>query len=193
MTIFSRHPVDNEIINYGFGAGGDKWGNVKHLGVDYKAPEGTPVYAPGSGTVVRATDLASPLGNPWEQIPGSSNNGNHVIISHDAPNQATHTLYAHLSAWTVKVGQHVNAGDLIGYVGNTGYSFGAHLHWECFIDYSEGQYPEGTFYGRVDPLDYFTSVTVVPVTSGGAGGGSAVGAAPKPQLLISGLPGLYLP
>ena len=190
--MFKRHPVDNPRITYGFGAGGDKWGANKHLGVDYGGYEGQPIYAPASGTVVRASNQGSPLGNPWEQIPGSTNNGNHVIIQHDPPNWATHTLYAHLSAYVVREGQHVEAGQLIGHMGNTGYSFGTHLHWEMFIDYSEGQYPEGTFYGRVNPLDYFDVVTTVPVIPGASGGTStAKPAIPTRQLLIPGVPNLY--
>lgn len=190
MTLFIRHPVDDPRITYGFGAGGDKWGANKHLGVDYGGYEGQPIYAPASGTVEKASSEASGYGNPHEQIPGSTNNGNHIILRHDAPHQATNTLYAHLSRYVVREGERVNAGQVIGYMGNTGYSFGTHLHWEMFIDYSEGEYPAGTFYGRVDPLDYFQTVTVVPV-SPGPSGGSAAGPEPVRPLLIPEVEDLY--
>lgn len=185
--MFKRHPVDNPRITYGFGAGSDKWGEVGHLGVDYGGYEGQPIYAPADGTIVWARGSTAAAGNPWEQIPGSGNNGNCIIINHGPKDWATHTLYAHLSAITAKEGQRVKAGQLIGHMGNTGYSFGTHLHWEMFIDYMEGQYPAGTFYGRVNPLDYFDVVTRVPVAPGSSGGTSTS----KRDLLIPGVPGLY--
>jgi murein DD-endopeptidase MepM/ murein hydrolase activator NlpD len=185
--MFKRHPVDNPTITYGFGAGSDKWGAVGHLGVDYGGHEGQPIYAPADGFVVWARGSAAAAGNTWEQIPGSGNNGNCIIINHAPENWATHTLYAHLSGFNVTEGQHVTAGQIIGYMGNTGYSFGTHLHWEMFIDYSEGQYPDGTFYGRVDPLQYFDVVTRIDVIPGASGEAAT---ADKP-LLIPGINDLY--
>lgn len=170
--MFKRHPVDNPTITYGFGAGGDAWGANKHLGVDYGGYEGQPIYAPADGTVVWARGEKAAYGNPWEQIPDSGNNGNCIILDHGPENWATHTLYAHLSGFNVTEGQRVAAGQIIGYMGNTGYSFGTHLHWEMFIDYAEGVYPVNTFYGRVNPLDYFDVATSVPVIPGASGGTS---------------------
>lgn len=187
MTVFVRHPVDNPSISQPFGAE-NTWENPPfHKGIDYAAPEGTPIYAPCDGFVVWASGQPFGYGNTWEMIPGSGNSGNCVIIQPPAPHTSFQTSFSHMSGITVKAGQWVNAGDLIGYVGNTGFSFGAHLHWEAFIDYAEGSYPTGTFYGRVNPLDYFSTATVVPLGTGGKGSTT-----PERQLLIPGIPDLYV-
>ena len=93
-----------------------------HLGIDIGAPSGVPIYASKSGTVVTATFHHS--------------YGNYVVLNHGV-NSSGHgesTLYAHMSAIACSPGQYVNQGDIIGYVGCTGYSFGAHLHFEVRID-----------------------------------------------------------
>jgi murein DD-endopeptidase MepM/ murein hydrolase activator NlpD len=87
-----------------------------HTGVDLRAPGGTPVYAPTRGTVV----LAEPL----------TVRGNTILIDHG---WGVLTGYWHLSSIDVQVGQFVEQGDMIGRVGNTGLSTGAHLHWETWI------------------------------------------------------------
>jgi len=87
-----------------------------HSGVDFRAPRGTPVYAAAAGTVV----LAEPM-LLW---------GNAVVIDHG---WGVLTGYGHLSTSEVQVGQRVAQGDLIGKVGNTGLSTGAHLHWETWV------------------------------------------------------------
>jgi len=83
-----------------------------HSGHDIASPNGTPVKAAESGTVVVA-------------YPDMYYNGNIVIIDHG---YFVNTTYAHLSAFNVKVGDRVNKGDVIGYVGSTGRSTGNHLH-----------------------------------------------------------------
>lgn len=169
MTVFVRHPVDNPVISQQFGAKND-WENPPwHKGIDYAAAEGTPIYAPCDGFVVWASGQPFGYGNTWEMIPGSGNSGNCVILQPPAPHTAMQTSFSHMSRIAVSAGQWVTAGTLLGYVGNTGFSFGSHLHWEAFIDYAEGAYPAGTFYGRVNPLDYFSTATVVPVGTGGKG------------------------
>ncbi|MCQ2286053.1 MAG: M23 family metallopeptidase [Bacteroidales bacterium] len=85
----------------------------RHTGIDIAAPKGTPVYATADGTVSR-------------EKPGSGY-GNTVILNHG---YSYKTLYAHLSKTNVKAGQKVKRGQIIGYVGNTGLSFGSHLHYE---------------------------------------------------------------
>ncbi len=87
-----------------------------HTGQDIAAPEGTPVHAPARGRVV----LAGPL-----QV-----RGNVVILDHGA---GVTTNYWHLSQVNVQEGQTVERGDLLGLVGTTGLSTGAHLHWEIRI------------------------------------------------------------
>lgn len=168
MTVFVRHPVDNPRITQPFGAK-NTWEAQPHMGVDYGAPEGTPIYAPCDGFVVWASFDVFRHGNTWEMIPGSGNSGGCVIIQPPAPHTALQTSFSHMSAIYVKPGQWVTAGTMIGRVGNTGFSFGAHLHWEAFIDYAEGVYPVGTYWGRVNPLDYFTTATIVPLGTGGKG------------------------
>lgn len=85
-----------------------------HEGMDFTSPTGTPIYATGNGKVVRADRKARGYGN-------------HVRIDHGFGYM---TLYAHMSKISVKPGQEVSRGEIIGYVGNTGKSSGPHLHYE---------------------------------------------------------------
>lgn len=92
-----------------------------HSGIDILAPVGTPVYASKSGTAFKA------------EVP--TGYGKYVMIYHPGGYQ---TYYGHLSDWAIKPVQHVNRGDLIGYVGKTGNasskSIQAHLHFEIRKD-----------------------------------------------------------
>lgn len=88
-----------------------------HRGIDIPAPGGTPIHASNGGTVVTAT--------------GHGSYGNYVVINHGGGKS---TLYAHMSAIGCSVGQTVSQGQVIGYVGTTGYSTGNHLHIEVRID-----------------------------------------------------------
>ena len=99
-----------------------------HSGVDWSAPMGTPVKASAGGTVVRAG---------WYGA-----YGNCVDIRHA---DGSLTRYAHLSGFAVAYGQVVNQGQVIAYVGSTGVSTGAHLHFEIHYGW-DGNY--------VDPLAY---------------------------------------
>lgn len=96
-------------------------GRAYHPGVDFGAPRGTPIYAPLTGTV-RAT------GNT-DAVPGCYSWGKWTLIDH--ANGLT-TLYAHQDVIGVSPGQKVNTGDVIGYVGNTGFSTGPHLHFTVY-------------------------------------------------------------
>jgi murein DD-endopeptidase MepM/ murein hydrolase activator NlpD len=85
-----------------------------HLGIDYAAPTGTPVWAAASGTVTYKAF----------QNMGA---GNLVMIKHDGGYE---TAYMHLSKFAdIKVGQRVAAKTVIGFVGSTGMSTGPHLHF----------------------------------------------------------------
>lgn len=84
-----------------------------HKGVDYRAPQGTPVVSSGDGVVVRAN---------WY-----GNYGNYILVRH---NNEYSTAYAHLSKISVKAGDRVRQGQVIGAVGATGNTTGAHLHYE---------------------------------------------------------------
>jgi murein DD-endopeptidase MepM/ murein hydrolase activator NlpD len=121
-------PLANVIITQYFGgtefAAKNKsvyGGNAYHPGVDMGAPRGTPIMAPLTGTV-RAT------GNT-DAVPGCSSWGKWTLIDH--PNGLT-TLYAHQNVIAVSAGQTVKTGEIIGYVGNTGYSTGPHLHFTVY-------------------------------------------------------------
>ena len=96
-------------------------GRAYHPGIDMGAPRGTPILAPLTGTV-RAT------GNT-DAVPGCSSWGKWTLIDH--ANGLT-TLYAHQDVQSVTAGQKVNTGDIIGYVGNTGFSTGPHLHFTVY-------------------------------------------------------------
>jgi murein DD-endopeptidase MepM/ murein hydrolase activator NlpD len=91
-----------------------------HHALDIAANEGTPVVAAAAGTVVL-------VGNR-----GYSGGGNVVWIEH---NSKLYTTYNHLSAWNVRVGQKVSAGQRVGSVGHTGNATGPHLHFEVWLGY----------------------------------------------------------
>ena len=88
-----------------------------HEGVDFSAFAGTPVFAPGGGTVVLAESLYV--------------RGGAVIIDHGL---GVYTGYYHLSKVHATGGQVVKQGDLLGEVGTTGLSTGNHLHWDLLIN-----------------------------------------------------------
>ena len=104
---------------------GQRWGRL-HAGIDLAAPSGTPIRAAASGQVI----LMAPTGGY----------GNYTCINHG---KSISTCYAHQSRFGTSRGASVKAGQVMGYVGNTGHSFGAHLHFEVRIN------------GKpVDPMDY---------------------------------------
>jgi Membrane proteins related to metalloendopeptidases len=90
-----------------------------HRGIDYAAPRGTPVVAAGEGRVVRVEK------NHYAS-------GNYVVIQHGETYQ---TKYLHLSRFArgMRSGVRVNQGDVIGYVGATGWATGPHLHYEFLV------------------------------------------------------------
>ena len=94
---------------------------IFHTGIDYAIAYGTPIKASNSGKVIYSG---------WY-----GGYGKVVIIDHGSCTGApTTTLYAHMSRQNVIVGQFVNRGDIIGYVGSTGYSTGPHVHFEVRIN-----------------------------------------------------------
>ncbi|CAN5246212.1 peptidoglycan DD-metalloendopeptidase family protein [soil metagenome] len=104
---------------------GLRWGRL-HAGIDIAAPSGTPIRAADSGSVV----LAAYTGGY----------GNYTCVQHAG---SLSTCYAHQSGYATSAGASVSQGQVIGYVGNTGASFGDHLHFETRVN--------GT---PVDPLGY---------------------------------------
>jgi murein DD-endopeptidase MepM/ murein hydrolase activator NlpD len=99
-----------------------------HFGMDFTAPLGTDVYATGNGTVVDVSSSQRGLGK-------------HIIIDHGF---GYTSIYAHLNNFNVRVGQKVQRGDIIGFVGNTGMSVANHLHYEIKLN--------GV---NVDPVNYY--------------------------------------
>jgi murein DD-endopeptidase MepM/ murein hydrolase activator NlpD len=91
-----------------------------HKGVDFKAPEGTPVVATADGVVVKTKFTEAGFGY-----------GKHIVIQHDDHYQ---TLYAQLSEMDVKEGDVVKKGQVIGKVGSSGQSTAPHLHYEVLKD-----------------------------------------------------------
>lgn len=97
-------------------------GRPYHPGVDFGAPRGTPIHAPLNGTV-RA------VGNT-DAVPGCYSWGKWTLIDHA---NGLSTLYAHQDVIAVSPGQKVSTGDRIGYIGNTGFSTGPHLHFTVYV------------------------------------------------------------
>jgi murein DD-endopeptidase MepM/ murein hydrolase activator NlpD len=90
-----------------------------HMGTDYAAPTGTPVHAAGDGRV----SFAGQRGGY----------GNAVVLAHSS---TVSTLYGHMSRFAnhLRIGTHVQQGDVIGYVGMTGLATGPHLHYEYLVN-----------------------------------------------------------
>lgn len=124
------HPLGHKVkIDSGFGPR-----NIKsepeatkyHRAIDLNAPSGSPVYAPLDGIVTRA-----------ENVPPPDGCGGHVRIKHS---NKMETKYCHLKQWTVKKGDKVKKGDIIGYSGggesdpNRGVSTGPHLHYAIVVN-----------------------------------------------------------
>lgn len=110
-----------------------------HTGQDFAATTGTPVYAAASGIIGQSR------AGGWAGI--------HLVVNHA---NGGSTLYAHLSGKVVSPGQPVKAGQLIGYVGNSGNSYGSHLHFEY---YPAGALP-GDVYSASDPMAWLRSIGV---------------------------------
>ena len=117
QKLFLKAPVAFKYISSGFTTGRRyvEAFNVStgHRAIDYAAPSGTPIRSVGDGTVSFAG---------W-----NGSYGNMVSVRH---NGTYSTNYAHMSKMAVKKGAKVKQGDIIGYVGSTGFSTGPHLHYE---------------------------------------------------------------
>jgi murein DD-endopeptidase MepM/ murein hydrolase activator NlpD len=118
-------PVNGPIT----GAFGEQRPGHIHAGIDIAAPNGTPIHAAQNGKVVL-----------MQGIGASGGYGNYTCVQHTA---TMSTCYAHQSRFGTSMGARVTQGQVIGFVGNTGHSFGNHLHFEVRIN--------GT---PVQPLNY---------------------------------------
>jgi murein DD-endopeptidase MepM/ murein hydrolase activator NlpD len=126
-------PVSNQDLNRvasGFGLRIDPvYKTVKmHAGLDFAAPQGTPIYATADGVVKSASY-------------GDGGYGNHVVINHG---YGYETLYGHMVRVKSRAGQRIKRGEIIGYVGSTGKSTGPHCHYEV---HKNGQ--------KLDPVYFF--------------------------------------
>jgi murein DD-endopeptidase MepM/ murein hydrolase activator NlpD len=134
----SASPVPGAVIGAHFGQYGS-WSRY-HTGLDFRAGFGTPIKAVANGVVLYAGNRGD-----WA--------GNHVAIRHAS---GVTTMSSHMSSMAVSAGQSVQAGQIIGYVGSTGRSFGPHLHFEL--------YPTGVRYGdvyrAVNPVPWLRSIGV---------------------------------
>ena len=104
-----------------------------HYGIDIGASYGTKIYASDGGVVITSEE--------------SYSYGNYVMIAHG---NGRYTLYAHMSQRLVSVDDVVAQGDVIGYVGATGYATGPHIHFEIYENDE-----------RVDPLQFFSNYTIL--------------------------------
>lgn len=102
-----------------------------HSGIDFSAPQGTPIFATGDGTI--------------EYAGFNKTSGNMVTINHG---YSYMTKYLHMSNFAVRQGQKVKRGDIIGYVGNTGLSKAPHCHYEVWKD-NQTVNPVNFFYNDV--------------------------------------------
>jgi len=105
-----------------------------HNGIDYKAPKGTPVFTAGDGKVIRSAY--------------SKYNGHHVFVQHA---NSIVTKYLHFTKRTVKKGQRVKQGQVIGYVGATGLAQAPHLHYEFLLN-GVHRNPRTVSLPKADPL-----------------------------------------
>ena len=134
-------PIQGGKITTPYKKKGKHWSKGYHTGVDFAQAVGTPVYAVQGGTV-----LAGGWGKSY---------GIQILVDQDPLFDGTPkriaggwAIYAHLSKSNVTAGQRIEKGDLIGYVGNTGNSTGAHLHYEVR---NNQRWSAGT---EVDPMPF---------------------------------------
>ncbi|MGW8883503.1 M23 family metallopeptidase [Streptomyces sp. NPDC055749] len=123
-------PVSSYTITSTFGQYGSMWSSGQHTGLDFAAGAGTPIKAVKGGTVTSAG---------WH-----TSYGYHTVIELE---DGTEVTYSHQSSMNVSAGQQVSTGDVIGRVGSTGNSSGAHLHLEVHTPGGSG----------IDPMSWLRS------------------------------------
>jgi len=125
--------IEAAYSNYGYGD--VFFENVVHTGIDIPGDIGTPILAAGEGKVIYAGQGVYRGGNDVYDDPY----GNAIVIQHSFSykGQPLYTLYAHLDEILVVEEQEVIAGELIGYMGNTGKTTGPHLHFEVRVGKNE--------------------------------------------------------
>ncbi|MBN8701644.1 MAG: M23 family metallopeptidase [Bacteroidetes bacterium] len=119
-----------------------------HAGMDFAAPEGTEIYSTGDGVIERADNMAQGYGN-------------HVVVNHG---YGYKSLYAHMTKMSVRVGQAVKRGQLLGYVGNTGLSTAPHVHYEIIKNEAKIN-PINFYYNDLSPAQYQEMIEVASRSS----------------------------
>ena len=135
-------PCDRERITLAYGA---YWKNVytpanPHMGLDtapYPGSQGEPAYSPITGVVSRVVYSSTGLGN-HVKVTGVCNsyvsarniNGDWIELNRGEPYTM---ILAHLDSISVKQGQKIAAGQTVGAIGSTGFSFAPHIHWELHL------------------------------------------------------------
>lgn len=158
-------PLDYVSSEYGYRPEGG--GTGFHSGIDFAggpASSGSPIYAPANGTVI---------GKGFD-----SGRGNYINLGH--PGGITTRYFHMISSSPLGIGDSVTRGStVIGYVGNTGASFGAHLHWETYVN-GEPLNPEG--YPAMNPRDFMAIY--------GGSGSSGEFAFVRSRVVIAGSPSI---
>jgi murein DD-endopeptidase MepM/ murein hydrolase activator NlpD len=113
-----------------------------HYGMDFTAPTGTDIFATGNGIV--------------KEVGRNAGYGNIVLIDHG---YGYETMYGHLSRTNVKIGQTVNRGDVIGFVGSSGASTAPHLHYEVMKN-GQKVNPQNYYFQDLNPLEYEKMITI---------------------------------
>jgi murein DD-endopeptidase MepM/ murein hydrolase activator NlpD len=113
-----------------------------HYGMDFTAPTGTDVFATGNGIV--------------KEVGRDGGYGNIVLIDHG---YGYETLYGHLLRSNVKVGQQVNRGDVIGFIGSSGASVGPHLHYEITKN-GQKVNPQNYYFQDLNPAEYEKMISI---------------------------------
>lgn len=139
QTIYSTDgfiwPVSASFKKISTGFGYDAWRRGQHRGLDISGSgssiAGTKVHAVQSGTVIAVYNGCSHNYGKNYSCGCGGGYGNYIIIDHGG---GVSTMYAHIWGVNASAGQHVNQGDVIGYVGSTGWSTGFHLHFEVRVN-----------------------------------------------------------
>jgi murein DD-endopeptidase MepM/ murein hydrolase activator NlpD len=168
----AANQVNTLVSDYRYG--GVFFEDIVHTGVDIPASKGTPIQAAGPGIVVWAGYGVFQGGYDPKDPYGLA-----VTLKHDFgyQNRALYTIYGHMSEVDVVIGQHVDTGDLLGLVGETGKVTGPHLHFEVRID-------ENSFFTTRNP-----ELWLVPALGRGIIAGRMMDTASQPiydqQLIIT--------
>jgi murein DD-endopeptidase MepM/ murein hydrolase activator NlpD len=149
IAIPSEKPLQTAVFTSGYGERDDPFhrGGDFHPGIDLAAAVGTPIHATADGVVLRAG---------WN----SGGYGNLVEINHG---KGIITRYGHMSKVLVAAGAQVTRGQVIGLVGSTGHSTGAHLHYEVRIDNKP-----------VNPIPFMKSTDYLVAMRRGGGNGASM-------------------